>query len=44
MNITSSRPELEQRLLGRDQMGDMDGIERPSHDAQAQAGARAQTG
>ena len=31
--------ELEQGFLSGDQMGQMDGIEGPSHDAQAQAGA-----
>ncbi len=36
--------ELSQSLFGGDQMGHVDGIERPSHDAQTQAGAIAQRG
>ncbi len=37
------QPELDQGLLGSDQMGDMDGVERPAHDAQTQAAPRAQS-
>ena len=35
MNIDFVKSELDQGLLRGDQVGDMDGIESPSHDAQA---------